>query len=93
MSDPVPDPRGLDPEITQAIKGCLDAFGKVAAAFDAMARFVLPKAFRVSRVLAHVKRCTTLRDHRRHQDARRVAAKAGRRERTGRPSDKAASHA
>lgn len=93
MSEPMADPRGLDPEITQAIKGCLDAFGKIATAFDAMARFVLPKAFRVSRVLAHAKRHETLRKHRRYQDARRVAAKAGRRERTGRPSDKAAGHA
>lgn len=91
MSESAQDPSRVDPDIVKAFRDMAAVLASVKETMDAMARFVLPKAFKISRVLAHAKRRETLRKHRRHQEARRVAAKAGRRERTGRPSDKAAS--
>lgn len=93
MNEPLQAPRVVDPGIIKAFRDMAAVLASVKETMDAMARFVLPKAFKISRVLAHAKRRETLRKHRRHQEARRVAAKAGRRERTGRPSDKAATHA
>lgn len=81
---------GVGAVFLKAILATTEAFAGLSEAFRQAGKFIGQLE---SRELSRFKRRVKLCAHRRHQDARRVAAKAGRRERTGRASDRTAPHA